>query len=82
MKAVSTEVQQDHSCDLFLLQIANEFPSFLHLLCPNFTSVLTFKKVTHLLQPEFSLEGSNRRQFEDAVIRQFVNYLGSAAGNL
>lgn len=69
MKAVSTEVQQDHSCDLFLLQIANEFPIFLYLLRPNLTSILTLKKVTHLLQPEFSVEGSNRRQFEDAVYR-------------
>lgn len=78
MKALSTEVQQDHSCDLFLLQIANEFPIFLHLLRPNPTSVLTLKKVTHLLQPEFSVEGSNRRQFEDAVYRQFVKYLRRA----
>lgn len=82
MKALSTEVQQDHSCDLFLLQIANEFPIFLHLLRPNPTSVLTLKKVTHLFQPEFSVEGSNRRQFEDAVYRQFVKYLRRAAGNL
>ncbi|CAH3175188.1 unnamed protein product [Porites lobata] len=64
---------------LGIVQIANEFPIFLHLLRPNPTSVLTLKKVTHLLQLEFSVEGSNRRQFEDAVYRQFVKYLHRAA---
>ena len=32
--------KQDHSCYLFLFQIANEFPTLLHLLCPNPNSVL------------------------------------------
>lgn len=57
MKAVSTEVQQDHSCDLFLLQMANEFPIFLHLLRPNPSSVLTFKRWLIFFNPRLVWRG-------------------------
>ena len=53
---------------------------FLHLVRPNAASILTFRKLTDLLKPEFSVEGSNRRQFEDAVYARFIKYLRRAAG--
>ena len=53
---------------------------FLHLLRPNPASILTFRKLTELLKPDFSVEGSNRRHFEDAVYTRFIKYLRRAAG--
>ena len=55
---------------------------FLHLLRPNQTGVLTLKKVTNLLKPDFSEEGSNRRWFEGEVYSNFLKYLRQTAGKL
>ena len=52
---------------------------FLHLLCPNPASILTFRKLTELLKPDFSVEESTRRHFEDAVYTRFLKYLRRAA---
>ena len=49
---------------------------FLHL-HPNPASILTFGKLTELLKPDFSVEGSTRRHFEDAVYTRFITYLVS-----
>lgn len=60
-------------------QIAKELPVFLHLLRSNPASVVTLKKVTNLLKPEFGEEGSNRRRFENAVYGHFLKYLRKVA---
>ena len=54
-------------------------PTFLHLLRPNPASILTLRKVTVLLTPSFSPEGSNRKKFETEVYSLFVKYLREAA---
>lgn len=54
-------------------------PTFLHPLRPNPASILTLRKLTVLLTPSFSPEGSNRKKFETEVYSLFVKYLREAA---
>lgn len=54
-------------------------PTFLHLFRPNPASILTLRKLTMLLTPSFSPEGSNRKKFETEVYSVFVKYLREAA---
>jgi len=54
-------------------------PTFLHLLRPNPASILTLRKLTMLLTPSFSPEGSNKKKFETEVYSLFVKYLREAA---
>ena len=54
-------------------------PTFLHLLRPNPASILTLRKLTMLLTPSFSPEGSNRKKFETEVYSLFVKCLREAA---
>ena len=54
-------------------------PTFLHLFRPNPASILTLRKLTMLLTPSFSPEGSNRKKFETEVYSLFVKYLREAA---
>ena len=63
-----------------LFQIAKAFPLFLHLLRPSQAGVLTLKKLTNLLKPDFGEEGSNRRRFEGEVYSNFLKYLRQVAG--
>ncbi|XP_015777267.1 PREDICTED: uncharacterized protein LOC107355242, partial [Acropora digitifera] len=62
-----------------LQQLACQLPMFLYLLRPSHAETLTVKKVTHLLKPEFSEEGTNSRKFENAVYSQFLKYLREVA---
>lgn len=55
---------------------------FLYLLRPSQAETLTVKKVTHLLKPEFSEEGTNSRKFENAVYSQFFKYLREVASKI
>ena len=65
-KQYQQRYKQDHSCYLFLFQIANEFPTLLHLLRPNPNSVLLWKRWLIFFNPSLvwrSLtEGSLRMQ--------------------
>jgi len=40
---------------------------------------VTFKRITNLLQPEFSPDGSNRKKRETAIYQIFVKYMREAA---
>ena len=55
---------------------------FLYLLRHSQAETLTVKKVTHLLKPEFSEEGTNSRKFENAVYSQFLKYLREVASKI
>ena len=54
-------------------------PTFLHLLRPNPASILTLRKLTMLLTPSFSPEGSNRKKNETELYSLFVKYLREVA---
>ena len=58
----------------FLFQICREIPSFVYLFHPNQVH-LTFRKLTSILRPSFSEEGSNKRLFENLTYAAFLKYL-------
>ncbi|KAK3085255.1 hypothetical protein FSP39_000754 [Pinctada imbricata] len=60
---------------IFVVQGA---PSFVHLF-QNTHVTLTYKRVTNLLTPEFTEEGSNGYMYEKAVYAAFLRYLREVA---
>ncbi|CAH3139854.1 unnamed protein product [Porites lobata] len=60
-------------------ELGSRMPTFLHLFRPNPVSILTSRKLTMLLTPSLSPEGSNRKKFETEVYSLFVKYLREAA---
>jgi hypothetical protein len=44
------------------------------------TTPLTLRKVKALLQPEFSVAGSNKRRTEETAYKVFLKYLKEVAG--
>lgn len=65
--------------NLGLVQLARELPTVVHLFTPTSPNPVTLKMVTNLLQPQFSIEGSNKRLRENAVYTLFIKYLREAA---
>ncbi|XP_062572412.1 uncharacterized protein LOC134234367 [Saccostrea cucullata] len=77
----------DHPCitslrkgleTLGLYTIGMQLPSFLYLFQRHSTP-LTFRMLTTLLKPQFSLEGSNNIEVEKKVYAAFVRYLREVA---
>lgn len=51
----------------------------MNVFAPGTPSPLTVKKLSHLLHPIFSEEGSNRKKVETAIYSNFVKYMREAA---
>ncbi|XP_052269450.1 uncharacterized protein LOC127870915 isoform X5 [Dreissena polymorpha] len=64
---------------LGLVQLVQELPAVIHLFTPQQSNPLTVKMLTHLLNPQFSAEGSNRRQRENSTYTLFIKYMREAA---
>ena len=47
---------------------------------PGAMGKLSYQKMRHLLKPQLSAEGSNRRRVEQAVWKSFLKYLKEVAG--
>ncbi|CAC5414009.1 unnamed protein product [Mytilus coruscus] len=60
-------------------QLVRSLPSLVHLFTPFPPTPITFKKITTLLKPEFSADGSNRMKAEKKVYSKFLKYLREAA---
>ncbi|KAK3085561.1 hypothetical protein FSP39_005363 [Pinctada imbricata] len=63
---------------LGLYSLCKELPSFVHLF-QNTHVTLTYKRVTNMLTPEFTEEGSNGYMYEKAVYAAFLRYLREVA---
>lgn len=64
-------------------QISKQLPIFLHLLRRDpGSTVITLKKMTMILKPLFSAEGSNARKYEGDVYAAFLKYMREAASKL
>ena len=61
-------------------QIIKAYPILLHLLTPEHRPPLSLKMLTHLLQPQFSAVGSNKRVIESIVYQKFIKYIREVAG--
>lgn len=63
---------------LGIYTIIKQLPVLIHLFTANSAVNLTFRLLTNLLKPMFSLEGSNRRREETRVYSKFLKYLREA----
>ncbi|KAJ7380778.1 hypothetical protein OS493_007158 [Desmophyllum pertusum] len=61
--------------ELGIYQVCKQLPILLHIFRPNTAAALTIKKVTNLLTPTFSEDGSNQRRYEGIVYGAFCRYL-------
>lgn len=66
--------------NLGLCDIAKHLPTFLYLFRPSSASLLTRRKLVHILKPNFSEDGCNQRQHENVVYAEFSKYCREAAG--
>ncbi|XP_062606328.1 G2/M phase-specific E3 ubiquitin-protein ligase-like [Saccostrea cucullata] len=64
---------------LGLYELACHLPTLIHLFTPRDGLKITLKMLTNTLKPQFSPEGSNRRQKEGKIYAKFVKYLREAA---
>ncbi|KAL3841723.1 hypothetical protein ACJMK2_019829 [Sinanodonta woodiana] len=63
---------------LGLYQVGRQLPTFQYLFRSTLIP-LTYKKLTSLVQPQFSEEGTNNNQFEKTVYAAFLRYLREVA---
>uniref|UniRef100_A0A8W8LKN5 HECT domain-containing protein n=1 Tax=Magallana gigas TaxID=29159 RepID=A0A8W8LKN5_MAGGI len=61
------------------IQLACHLPTFIHLFTPRDRQKITLKLLTSTIKPQFSPEGSNRRQKESKIYAKYVKYLREAA---
>lgn len=64
---------------LCLYELACHLPTFIHLFTPRDRQKITLKLLTSTIKPQFSPEGSNRRQKESKIYAKYVKYLREAA---
>ncbi|KAH3869702.1 hypothetical protein DPMN_032872 [Dreissena polymorpha] len=64
---------------LGLVQLVQELPAVINLFTPQQSNPFTLKMLTYLLKPQFSAEGSNRRQRENSTYTLFIKYMREAA---
>lgn len=64
-----------HTANLYIyfiiLQLTIKLPVLLHLFTPGPQTPLNFRMLNHLMQPEFSSDGSNRKKKEYAMYSVF-----------
>ncbi len=65
-----------------LYQIGKALPTFVNLLHPSNVSLLSRRKLLHLLTPKFSEDGSNARSDENITYQSFVRYAQAAASGM
>ncbi|XP_078333982.1 uncharacterized protein LOC111123838 isoform X2 [Crassostrea virginica] len=64
---------------LGVYSLALKLPGLINVFTPGSSTPLTVKKLSHLLHPNFSEEGSNRRKIESVVYSNFVKYMREVA---
>ncbi|XP_052263705.1 uncharacterized protein LOC127866894 isoform X1 [Dreissena polymorpha] len=75
----SDEELPESASEIIHQQLVQELPAVIHLFTPQQSNPLTVKMLTHLLNPQFSAEGSNRRQRENSTYTLFIKYMREAA---
>lgn len=63
-----------------VLQLLEKLPQLLHLFRPSdAAAVPNFKKIIHLLSPQFAEEGTNTRKYQKEVYNAFIRYAREVA---
>ncbi|XP_021374215.1 uncharacterized protein LOC110463717, partial [Mizuhopecten yessoensis] len=59
--------------------LASKLPTLVHVFTPGASTPLSVKKLTNILSPILSDNGSNKRRLEAAVYAKFVKYIREVA---